>query len=213
MSDLYARGVDAHCGANTPQPLEMLEESPRQTPAPIENFPFAITESEWFGKLSDAPEPRDKKTGRALGAASHRRKSTLKPTEARSSEPRHGILDTLRRYSFMPLSEQTPEIIREASPTPETQGGGGRKGSSKEMLQGIINGKSVSSKPPHRSSRESSRSKVQGQRTRTDTGATQKRQSVPAGRVSCSEDQTPHVCMDELLTPTPLSGSEVAYFD
>ncbi|KAI4861291.1 hypothetical protein F4820DRAFT_464872 [Hypoxylon rubiginosum] len=217
MSDLYARGVDAHSGANVSKPLEMLEESPRQTPAPVEYFPFTVSESEWSRKLSEAPEAWDKKTGRALGAASHRRKSTFKPTEARSSEPRHGILDTLRRYSFMPLSDQTPESIREVSPIPETQAEvslqaeGGRKRSSKEMLQGIINGKPVSNKPSRKSSRVSSGSNVQGQRRETGSWTTQKRQSGPAGRVSCSEDQTPHVCVDELLTP--LSGSEVAYFD
>ncbi|KAI1777411.1 hypothetical protein F4818DRAFT_457267 [Hypoxylon cercidicola] len=216
MTDLYTRGIDAHSGVNVPKPLEILEESPRQTPTPDEYFPFAISESEWCKKLSEAPETR-KKTGRALGAASHRRKSTFKATDARGSEPKYGLLDKLRRYSFMPLSEQTPEGVREASPTPETQAEvplqaeGGRKSSSKEMLQGIIDRKPLSNRPSRRSSRMSSQFRIPGQRKMTGSGSSQKRQGSPGRRVSCSEDQTPHVCMDELLTP--LSGSEAACFE
>lgn len=217
MSDLYARGVDAHSGGNNPKPLEMLEESPRQTPTPIEDFPFAVSESEWSRKLDKTSEAWDKKAGCALGAASHRRKSTLKLAEAQGSEPVHGILDKLRRYSFMPLSDQTPESIRKVSPPPQAQAEvvlqaeGGRKSTSKEMLQGIIDRKSISNKSTRRPSRMSTRSRTRSQRNRTGSGTAQKRQSAASGRVSCSEDQTPHVCMDEMLTP--LSGSEVAYFD
>ncbi|KAI1763353.1 hypothetical protein GGR53DRAFT_467391 [Hypoxylon sp. FL1150] len=195
----------------------MLEESPRQTPTPIEDFPFAVSDSEWSRKLKTTPEARDKKPGRALGAAAHRRKSTFKPTEAQSSKPSYGLLDKLRRYSFMPLSDQTPESIRKVSPPPQTQDevslqvGGGRKSTSKEMLQEIISRKPASNKPSRRSSRMSTRSRTRSQQKRTSSGTAQKRQSAGGSRVSCSEDQIPHVCMDEVLTP--LSGSEAGYFD
>ncbi|KAI0178696.1 hypothetical protein GGR52DRAFT_569603 [Hypoxylon sp. FL1284] len=216
-SDLYACGVDAHCGTNIPKPLGMLEESPRQTPAPVEDFQFTIPESIWF-KKSEAAEIPDENTGHALGISSHQRKSLAITAVVRSPETKpDGLLDQLRRYSFMPLVEQMPESIRRESRTvgkrvaTSLQADWGRKSLSQEMLQGIMNWNSSSNKTSRAPSGVSSSLQFLGQQTRTGSQTTQKWQSVPAGRVSCSEDQVPHVCMDELLTP--LSGSEATYFE
>ncbi|KAI1400122.1 hypothetical protein F4819DRAFT_509622 [Hypoxylon fuscum] len=213
MSDLYAHGVDAHPGTNVPRPLEILEESPRQTPVPVKDFPYREN-------LSELPEIRDTKIGGAVGIASHRRKSNFKTMEAaRKSEPSHGILGTLRRYSFMPLSDQTPESIRETSqpllpPADEflLRAEGARKSNSKELLQGILensNMRSSSDRSSRRSSKKSSKSYFRERRRRkTDSLTEQKRRSTTRGRMSCSEDQTPHICMDEQMTP--LSDLETA---
>ncbi|KAI2628626.1 hypothetical protein GGR54DRAFT_636341 [Hypoxylon sp. NC1633] len=217
MSDLYAHGVDAHCGMDIPKPLEMLEESPRQTPVPVDNFPFPDTGPRWPHDLNEGLEIGSKKTGSAIGAASHRRKSASKPIEARSPDQGRGLLDQLRRYSFMPLLDHTPESIREASPPTRTwaeiplRGDGGRKQSSKELLQEILDGKPASNRSSRVSSQGSSRSGFLRRRKRTNSGKAQKRPSGAPGRVSCSEDQTPHICVDEQLTP--LSGSEPTWLE
>ncbi|KAI1387636.1 uncharacterized protein F4822DRAFT_430383 [Hypoxylon trugodes] len=120
VSDLYACGVDAHCGTNIPQSLEVLEESPLQTPVPINDFPFQEPPLQWPAQQTRGLEAIGKRTGCSIGVSSHRRKSSVKPMENRIPEPNHNILDKLRRYSFMPLSDQTPENIREASPPGRT---------------------------------------------------------------------------------------------
>ncbi|KAI0113071.1 hypothetical protein F4814DRAFT_460300 [Daldinia grandis] len=212
IPDLYARGVDAHCGVNVPRPLEILEESPRQTPVPPTDPPFRDSMPQWPGKLNEKPEKLSRKTGRAIGASSHRRKSSFKPPGFRSSSTNYGLLEKLRRYSFMPLLDQTPESSRKILPLPRAWDElplreGGRRNSSKALLQGLLDGKPASNK----SSRKSSGSGTRRQRKKTGSSATQRRQNAGAGRMSCSEDQTPHICMDEQLTP--FSGSETAWFE
>ncbi|KAI1380545.1 hypothetical protein F4677DRAFT_441858 [Hypoxylon crocopeplum] len=210
MSDLYAHGIDAHCGVDVPKPLEVLEESPRQTPVPIDDFPFPKVGLRWSQKLLERPDADSKESGGLIGAAAHRRRSTVKPVEARTN---YGLLDELRRYSFMPLLDRTPENVRGALPPIRTgaeiplREEGGRKQSSKELLQGILDRRPASNRPSRESSRKSLGYGLLGRQKRTE----QKRSSGALSRVSCSEDQTPHICMDEQLTP--LSGSEVAWFD
>ncbi|OTA59723.1 hypothetical protein K449DRAFT_108069 [Hypoxylon sp. EC38] len=211
MSDLYARGVDAHLGVDVPKPLEMLEESPRQTPVPIDDSPFQTPGPQWSTHPSEGPES-GLKAGRAIGVSTHCRKSSTKPMEAQNSDHNHGLLDKLRRYSFMPLLDQTPESIRGASLPAQTwaevplRESGVTKRSSKELLQGILNRRSASKK----SSRRSSRPGVRERRNKTVSSA-QKRRRSGLGRMSCSEDYQPHICMDEQLTP--ISGSETAWFE
>ncbi|KAI0846131.1 hypothetical protein F5Y00DRAFT_254817 [Daldinia vernicosa] len=216
IPDLYARGVDAHCGVNVSRPLEILEESPRQTPVPPTDTPFQESMLQWPGKLDEKPEKFSRKTGRAIGASSHRRKSSFEPPGFWASSTSHDLLDKLRRYSFMPLLDQTPESSRKVLPLPRVWDElppreGGRRQSSKALLQEMLNGKPASKPASNKSSRKSSRSGTRRQRKKTGSSATQKRQSVGRGRVSCSEDQTPHICMDEQLTP--FSGSETAWFE
>ncbi|KAI1662319.1 hypothetical protein F4813DRAFT_104870 [Daldinia decipiens] len=213
MPDLYARGVDAHCGINVSRPLEILEESPRQTPVPPTDPPFRESMVQWPGKLDEKPEKLSRKTGRAIGASSHRRKSSFKSPGVWASSTNHGLLDKLRRYSFMPLLDQTSESSRKVLPLPRAwdelplREEGGRRYSSQALLQGLLDGKPASNK----SSRKSSMSGARRQRKKTGSSATQKRHSAEPGRMSCSEDQTPHICTDEQLTP--FSGSETAWFE
>ncbi|KAI2466868.1 hypothetical protein F4781DRAFT_334249 [Annulohypoxylon bovei var. microspora] len=221
VPDLYVLGIDAHSGANVSRSLEILEESPRETPAPIDvpitEFPFQPSIPQWPTQANGGLEAHTTKTGSAIGVSSHRRKSSFKPIEAPNPiplpHPNHDLLDTLRRYSFMPISDQTPESIREASPPARTwaelplREEGGRKHSSQELLQEILDRKPASKRSSRRSSRRPSYINIQG-RNRTSTGASRR---SGLDRMSCSEDQTPHICMDEQLTP--LSGSETAWFE
>ncbi|KAI1803324.1 hypothetical protein F4811DRAFT_352020 [Daldinia bambusicola] len=214
VADLYACGVDAHCGVIFPMPLEMLEESPRQTPVPPVDSSTPESLPPWPTKLEKRKAAR-RKAGRSVGASSHRRKSSVKSPGIRTpSGANYGLLDKLRRYSFIPLLDETPESSRKALlPRPRTwddmplREGTGRKHSSKALLQGLLDGKPESGK----SSRKSSRSETRKRRKKTSSSATQKRQSLGPSRVSCSEDQTPHICMDE--QPTPVSGSEITWFE
>lgn len=217
-SDLYARGIDAHSGVDTPKHLDMLEESPSETPGPIKSFPSQVIPLQWPRKLDEGPPVSSNRTGSAIGVSSHRRKSTIKPMEARNLDSGHSLLDQLRRYSFMPLSDHTPESIREALPPARTPADiplleeGGRKRSSQELLQDILDRKLASDRTSQKSSRKSSRRNSRAyapeRRKKTGSKATQPGGRSGPGRMSCSEDQTPHICMDE--QPTPLSGSEMA---
>ncbi|KAI1416379.1 hypothetical protein F5Y13DRAFT_205260 [Hypoxylon sp. FL1857] len=214
MSDLYAHGVDAHCGVDIPKPLEILEESPRQTPVPIDNVSFQTPESQWCTRPSKGLETGYLKSGRAIGVSTHCRKSSTKLMETRKSDPNHGLLDKLRRYSFMPLLDLTPENIRGASLPTRTRSevplykDGGKKRSSKELLQGILDRRPVPKKSSRKSSQRSSRSGTRGRRKTTISSAQKRRSGLDC--MSCSEDHHPHICMDEQLTP--LSGSETAWF-
>ncbi|KAI1141386.1 hypothetical protein F5Y05DRAFT_259503 [Hypoxylon sp. FL0543] len=218
MSDLYACGVDAHCGVDIPKPLEMLEESPRQTPVPIDESPFRTPELQWPTHPNEGSEPSGFKPGRAIGVSAHCRRSSAKPMEARGSDVNHGLLDKLRRYSFMPLLDHTPESIRGASLPTRTwtevplYEDGGRRRSSKQLLQSILDRRPAPKRMSWKLSRKSSRSSAQARRKRT-ISSTQKRRTSGLDRMSCSEDHHPHICMDEQLTPTPFSGSEVTFFE
>ncbi|CAJ2504826.1 Uu.00g122200.m01.CDS01 [Anthostomella pinea] len=188
-SDLYQHGVDAHFGTVQAH-LPVLEESPMPSPPFMQTSPF-----EEVGRY----EANSKRLGRALGSLSHRRRSSFKPAPSSDQAQNEGLLDKLRRYSFMPLLEQTPGGIRGASPPhpplertwtelPDRE----RKRSSKEMLQDILD--NVYS-PPNRSSDSSSG---------TRKGKAPERASQDRSRMtctSCPEDAMPHVCTDDQFTP------------
>ncbi|KAI0888336.1 uncharacterized protein GGS22DRAFT_96156 [Annulohypoxylon maeteangense] len=180
MSDLYVLGIDAHSGADVPKPLEILEESPPPTLAPSEDFLFQSSGPQWPTQV-DKGSDTHLKAGSAIGVSAHRRKSSIKPIEAPKPHQNHGLLDTLRRYSFMPLSDQTPENIREASPPARTladlplREDGGRKQSSKDLLQEILDRKPPSKRSSRRSSRRPSHVHIDIQgRSRTGTGSSRR---------------------------------------
>ncbi|KAI1205561.1 uncharacterized protein F4807DRAFT_282584 [Annulohypoxylon truncatum] len=212
--DLYVLGIDAHSGASAPKPLGVVEESPLLTPtsAPVDNFPFQSSGPQWPTQVDEGSDTH-LKAGSAIGVSAHRRKSSFKPIEAPKPHPNHGLLDTLRRYSFMPLLDQTPENIREASPPARTwtdlplREDGGRKNSSMDLLQEILDRKPASKMPSRRSSRRPSHINVDIQgRSRTGTASSQR---SGRDRMSCSEDHMPHICTDEQLTPL---GSDTTWF-
>ncbi|KAI0011544.1 hypothetical protein F4779DRAFT_637011 [Xylariaceae sp. FL0662B] len=200
ISNLYNHGVDAHCGANTSTHLPILEESPLQTPLPLEfDSLFQDAERAWSFQLDEAPRAPGKRMGRKIRDAAHQRKSSVRPIDIRKPDPYDSLLDKLRRYSLMPLLDQTPESIRAASPPAQTWTAfplrveGRSKRSSKAMLQDILDRAPVSTRSSRSSSgRWRSRSSV--------SQKTPKRHSRP-GRISCSEETAPHLCMDEQMSP------------
>ncbi|KAI1502191.1 hypothetical protein F5X99DRAFT_427563 [Biscogniauxia marginata] len=196
VSDLYNCGVDAHSGAFKLPTLPLLEESPRPSPPPAIDMSFQRDENQLSyqpGDLNDTQE--DRSFGSALSISSHRGKSSIFASEDTERDPDESLLDKLRRYSFMPLLDQTPESIRRATPPmqlwiePPLALDWERKPSGKEMLRDILRRSVAQSPKPSLSS--SSVKRPQG---------IPKRMSGP-GRVLCTEDTTPHMCMDELLTP------------
>ncbi|KAI1080014.1 hypothetical protein F5B20DRAFT_148139 [Whalleya microplaca] len=200
ISDLYNHGVDAHCGVENSAPLSIVEESPRHTPLPTDNESLLHdAERAWSSQLDEAPRSHNKrKMGYAIGSATQSRRSSVKPIENHEPTPKSGgFLDTLRRYSFMPLLDQTPENIRAATPPIRSwtilplQLERDKKRSSKAMLQEILDQSPTSSK---------SSSSKSGSRKKSASWKTPKRLSGP-GRMSCSEETAPHVCLDDQMSP------------
>ncbi|KAI0438237.1 hypothetical protein F4803DRAFT_569818 [Xylaria telfairii] len=178
-TDLYNRGIDAHSGVCLYNPLPILEESPQPTPTFL-NCPSFADDSHSLG--------------RSIGVASHRRIKEREPCD-QSQSLKENILDGLRRYSFLPLLDQTPENIRQdhlAHPSCmefPLEGDEGRKLSSQELLQQIL----------HQSDKHSMRSSG----SKSSSGALNTIQPKEScGKQSeievkcCSEDTTPHICLD-----------------
>ncbi|KAI1490188.1 hypothetical protein F5X96DRAFT_637312 [Biscogniauxia mediterranea] len=116
-------------------------------------------------------------------------------------DPNESLLSKLRCYSFIPLLDQTPESIRGTVPPtqswtePPLPLEWGRKMSSMKLLQEILR----KSSPPL------------SKTSRSNSGALKPRNpprlfSRP-DRIPCSEDTTPHICVDE--QPTPFSEREL----
>ncbi|KAI0026234.1 hypothetical protein F4780DRAFT_16513 [Xylariomycetidae sp. FL0641] len=227
-SDLYGRGVDAHCGiclhSPLPTPLSTVEESPQPVPQ-LEPQPGVYSpatgvravdsspepDRRWScqpGERRDRPDPQAKRFGRSLGASTHhRRKSSMLPAELQPNEdPNEGLLSKLRRYSFMPLLDHTPESIRSPSPPvhrkwselpviEEPVGTAAREHrSSTVMLREILD---RSSNQP--SKQPSTRSSCSSSKSRPTKGKEVARLPRPEG--PCMEDTSPHVCVDEQMTP------------
>lgn len=155
--------------------------------------------------------------GRAIGSASHRRRSSVKPagslSMSRATDERNGpgtgIFETLRRYSLMPFEDQTPERARQASRPPEaaeevpllaSPAGRERTQSSRDLLQDILDRAPV---PPPRTSQwvATATPARKASRKRRDTDTAHDVVVQP-----CAEDWRPHVCLDE--QSTPVDGSD-----
>ncbi|KAI3324118.1 hypothetical protein HD806DRAFT_521964 [Xylariaceae sp. AK1471] len=204
-ADLYNRSIDAHSAVCTYSPLPILEEDSRATPPPPKHFPLperscSLQEyaDQWSCQADDDGGDYGKRLGRSIGSASNRRIGVRAPY-AEHQNPSTNLLDRLHRYSFMPHSEQTPECIRKDQPTGSAwvdiplEGDGERKWSSLELLQEILNRSDPSSKKSSRSKSSS------GQPNPARPRGSKQRDEL--GRVPCSEDTMPHVCMDEQWTP------------
>ncbi|KAI1631635.1 hypothetical protein F4809DRAFT_657634 [Biscogniauxia mediterranea] len=202
-SDLYNSGVDAHCGLFKLLPLPILEEVPKSRPRrySANNVSFQRSEAQWSCQPEEVHETYNREFGRMTGISSDQLKSGVSLLGDTGEDPNESLLSKLRRYSFMPLLDQTPESIRGTVPPtrsctePPLPLEWERKMSSMKLLQDILR----KSSPP--SSKTS----------RSNSGALKPRDppslfSGP-GRISCSEDTTPHICVDE--QPTPFSEREL----
>ncbi|KAK9788233.1 hypothetical protein AB5N19_02948 [Seiridium cardinale] len=137
--NLYECGVDAHTGARSPIPLG---EAPKHDITPEISSPNGLGIAELSGvPLTD--ERPDNKMNNRWGASSHSHKGIVDSRRLGEASENGPLLDELRRYSFMPLEEQTPENMRRA--TLPQEGGheelwlrGQRKPSSKELLEEIL---------------------------------------------------------------------------
>lgn len=203
-TDLYHRGIDAHSGVHVNNQLPVLLENSHSSSSATGSFSLRDHSSshQWYeNQWSD--QRHEKRLGRAIGSAARRRIGSVKSSQVEH----HGhttttnLLDRLRRYSFIPLPEQTTEHTRKDGPSqPPTveippNGDGERKRSSQELLQEILNRSDPSSMKSSRS-KSSTTAVPNTARTRESS-----RQRSIVARLPCSEDMTPHVCTDELWTP------------
>ncbi|KAI3330017.1 hypothetical protein F4824DRAFT_355241 [Ustulina deusta] len=204
VADLYNHGVDAHSGIFIHNPLPILEENPQSNSAPPSQVQFQYYQShiheyenQWPSQAGEGEEDCRKNLGRSIGVACHKRIRVRNPHDQRQ-DISENLLDRLRRYSFMPLSDHTPECIRRDRPAELSwterpqEGNRGRKRSSRELLQQILD----RSSPP---SVNSSGSKSASWALNIARSQDPKRQGELEG-VSCSEDTTPHICVDEQRT-------------
>ncbi|TRX95582.1 hypothetical protein FHL15_003540 [Xylaria flabelliformis] len=203
IPDLYHRGVDAHSGVCLHTPLSILEEESRTTPTCPNCSPFLDaydlsiqgSRDQWPPQTEESDRDHRQKLGRSIGVASHRR---IKARESNNQQQdlKENLLDGLRRYSFLPLLDQTTETIRHDHPAPPSwmeippEGDKERKLSSQQLLQQILGQSDASSV-------ESSRSKsILGATTTTQPKEGLRKLSRIAAE-SCSEDTAPHTCLDD----------------
>lgn len=202
-TDLYNRGVDAHSGVCLYNPLPILEENPRTTPTFPNCPPFLddyhshIQENkgEWLTQVKDGNGNHQKSLGRSIGIASHTR---IKEREVRgqNQDLKENLLDGLRRYSFLPLLDQSLEnICHDHSAHPSCmefplEGDEGRKLSSQELLQQIL----------HQSDTHSIRSSGSKSNSGALTTIRPKESCRTQSEIEvkcCSEDTAPRICLDE----------------
>ncbi|KAI8631276.1 hypothetical protein F5Y19DRAFT_483144 [Xylariaceae sp. FL1651] len=200
ITDLYNRGIDAHSGVFLYNPLPILEEDPRNITPLLSHAPLQEYKDSWSCQADESDDDRRKRVGHSTESALHRRISVGAPHDEHQ-DVSGNLLDRLRRYSFMPLLDQTPESIRSDRPPqqlwaeiPLEGDGGAQKRSSQAMLRKILDQFESS---PMKPSYSKSSSEV---RKGTEPQKSLRRRSVP-GRVSCSEDTIPHICVDEQWSP------------
>ncbi|KAI0553998.1 hypothetical protein F4679DRAFT_392674 [Xylaria curta] len=202
IPDLYHRGVDAHSGVCLHTPLSILEEDPQTTPTCPSCSPFIDdcdrslqkNRYQWLSQVEKGnSDDHRQKLGRSIGAASHRRIKAREP-HIQQQDLKENLLDGLRRYSFLPLLELTPETIRRDYSVPPSwmeipsKGDKGRKLSSQQLLQQILGQSDASSVKLSRS-----RSSSGAPNTTQPKEGSRKLSGVAAG--SCSEDIAPHTCL------------------
>ncbi|KAI0966238.1 hypothetical protein F4678DRAFT_466818 [Xylaria arbuscula] len=200
--DFYNDGIDAHCGIGLYNPLPILEEDSQSnsTPPPqthLEDCQLHIhDEDQWPSVAGDGEEDYKKNLGSSIGVACHQRirfKSPHDQHQHESGTPLNG----LRRYSFLPLLDHTPKHTRQTrqvrpSLTERPHEEHSRKRSSRELLQQIL----------HRSNSSSLNSlgSKSGQWEENMVGSQKSKVRGELERAPCSEDTTPHICVDEQRT-------------
>ncbi|KAH9907535.1 hypothetical protein F4778DRAFT_545283 [Xylariomycetidae sp. FL2044] len=197
--NLYHQDGDAHRGAFPSAPLSIVEESTQESPFSLsailsqDQWPYAIPRDD------DVHDP-NQRIGRAIGVASHRRRTSVRYQDQVAVDPNESLLTKLRRYSLLPLLDHAPEHVRAAVPPPTSRGeiplqiAGQDRRPSELLLRDILNNFSASS-----------RSSLTPPNARKGASSLRMRRRASLGRVElpCSEDTTPHVCLDEQITPPP----------
>ncbi|KAK8034569.1 hypothetical protein PG993_009564 [Apiospora rasikravindrae] len=204
-------GVDAHRG-NTPV-SDTEETSSISTSTP----PRTTT----FSSSSPAESPknptRKKSMGTSIGVASHRRRSTLHQIDQPDQTPDNTfLLDSLRRYSLMPLLEHTPEVLRRNTMVPKPLEdvvlSDRRRMSSRDMLEEILVKDTKAAKAAKTAKTRKAASQGSGSRHSSSSSSpskTYRKAPRPSSGGSsfrwhyCLDDSVPHVCADE--QPTPVS--------
>ncbi|KAI1843771.1 hypothetical protein JX266_010030 [Neoarthrinium moseri] len=193
VASLYQYGIDAHTGVCSP-PLDLQTlESNMQAGNNLVAETSMLRTVELRGSVGIL-----EREGQPSGSPIQKHQGSSQGTELRDSQSYLPLMDRLRRYSFIPLEDHTPEIIRQATYRQKTSQQeelplqGQRKRSSKELLEDILaRSLTVSAK--------TTVSAISGRAASRKSST----QAVKRGRVSCSEDHAPHMCLDEQMTPTP----------
>ncbi|KAI1422450.1 hypothetical protein F5Y12DRAFT_717347 [Xylaria sp. FL1777] len=204
VADFYNDGVDAHSAVCIYSPLPILEEDSQSNSilpphAQFEDYQSYVQEYEnqWPSQAGEDEENYKKKLGRSIGVASHKR-IKVRNSHGQRQDMTENLLNVLRRYSFIPLSDHTPKYIRRDQAAPSSwmkrpqEGDMGRKRSSRELLQEVLHRSSTSSINWLRSKSGSLSPYIAGPQD-------SKLQEELEG-MSCSEDATPHICVDEQRT-------------
>ncbi|GAW14038.1 hypothetical protein ANO14919_034300 [Xylariales sp. No.14919] len=213
VADLYHHGVDAHSGVCIYDALPILEEDPQSAPAPSQQAPphdcyahIQDNENHWQSRDDEGYADCGKKLGSSLGAASHRRIRARNAHDQRQ-DTNENLVDGLRRYSFVPLSDQIPEPIRTDWPAQASltetplEGDKQTKRSSRDFLQQILHRSNQSSitrlgsKPGSKApniARSQESSKRQGE----------------AEGMCCSENNTPRIRINERQTEQSFTQNE-----
>lgn len=191
---LYEYGVDAHRG-DTPAPDTERHSS-------ISNTALATSTTSSRTSPTESPGNSGKKRmGSSIGIASHRRRSTVHQPDPPDQSADTALLDSLRRYSLMPLVEPTPEALRKKTVAPrpleDVPLTGQRRMSSRTMLEEILAKAPSQGGGSRNSSSSSNLSKTFGKASKRSSGGSAFR------RLYCLEDSAPHICADE--QPTPIS--------
>lgn len=191
---LYQCGVDAHRGF-TPAPNADGDSLISISVLPTSTSPSG-------GSSTGSPINHVKKRmGSSIGVATHRRRSTSQFADQQDKSLGTTLLDSLRRYSLMPLLDQPPEALRRKTVAPQPLEdvplAGHRRLSSRAMLEEIL-AKFPSQGSDSRHASSSSNLSKASQKASTRSSAVSRYRNV-----SCMEDNAPHVCVDE--QPTPIS--------
>ncbi|KAK8855704.1 hypothetical protein PGQ11_011616 [Apiospora arundinis] len=191
---LYQCGVDAHRGI-TPAPDTNREPSAADT-----IFPNSTTSS--GGSPTGSPKPQTKKRmGSSIGVATRLRRSSSQQIDQTDQNLGSTLLNSLRRYSLMPLLEQPPEVFRRKASAPklleDVPLAGHRRLSSRAMLEDIL-AKFPSQSTGSRHTSSSSNMSKSSQKASKRSSATSRYR-----KLSCMEENAPHICVDE--QPTPIS--------
>ncbi|KAI1338937.1 hypothetical protein F5Y15DRAFT_416698 [Xylariaceae sp. FL0016] len=144
---IYSQGVDAHVREPANTVLSPLGASTRSA-TPL-SHPSTHLQRQQGRSLRqvDSREVRGRKLGRSIGSTIRQRRISVRKKSESQEDQGEGILDKLRRYSFMPLIDQTPENIRRATPTPPPSWSplrlllptADRKSSGQQMPEAILN--------------------------------------------------------------------------
>lgn len=200
---LYESGIDAHSYSYDdhaepprsptcllPEPMVIHEVPPMQE--------GALPPPQIMSSISPGS-----KMGSEIGVSTHRRKSSTKSTVQPEANDDNMLLNKLRRYSFLPLLDDTPENLRSTptppQPTDEISLQAGPRRSSRDVLRKILERAPPLPKPDRAGIYHAI----------TGAARAPNRGSMAGRHLSRSGDHVPHMCADEM----PRHDSEAEILD